>query len=138
MQIGSTPTEILLDNHNNDYNINQLLSIGTVTTNQLLVQFNMTNMIPSQNTTIADVAVNDYVTRRQKPRRRRRQRRRERKQQRYERLQERRQQRFKLIRQHFNSFKQRIIQSHKNNFLNTCQLEHMYTLEWYQIREVSD
>ena len=193
---GTTPSDVLLTNGNNDSNIQELLSMETVTTNQPSLQLNTTNTIHRQNPTISYIESHEYVTRRQQARRRRRQRQKQRRreqreelqrqqeeqptqlqqqqeerrqqeqqrqlqrrhknQQRYEQLQERRQKeeqkrkhqqrerqeqrqkRFNIMRQHFNLFKQRIFQSYNNNFLNARQLEDMYALEWFQIREAND
>jgi hypothetical protein len=103
-QIGHIPTESLVENNNdNDSNIDQLLSSETVIISQQpMIQFNATNMIPSQIPLIpsriqlvtSHVSQYENPTRRQLGRRRRRQRQRQRRQQgRQEQFQQRERQR---------------------------------------------
>ena len=81
-QIGNTPSEPLFANNDNESNIDQLLSVGIVTTNQPMVQFTTANTIPSQNPSILNFQQNATITTRQQARRRRRQRQRERRRER--------------------------------------------------------
>ena len=75
-QIGQSALEQIFTN---ETNINQMLSIELVTTNQLLVQFNATtNMIPSPRQVIDHLQLQNNTTTRHEGRRRRRQRQRQR------------------------------------------------------------
>jgi hypothetical protein len=69
-QIGNTPSEILFKHNNNESNIDQLLSIQLVTTNQSLLQFSTTDMISTQMQLIHNAPEHDTVTTRQQGRRR--------------------------------------------------------------------
>jgi hypothetical protein len=71
-------SELLFGNNENTTNLDQLLAVEIVTTSQPLIQFNTTNMIPSQTQLMHNVSQHYSVTRRQQARRRRRQRQRQR------------------------------------------------------------
>ncbi|CAF3277503.1 unnamed protein product [Rotaria sp. Silwood2] len=52
-QIGNSPSETSIENNDNTSNINRLVSIEIIATNEPLIQLNQTNMIPSQNRLIS-------------------------------------------------------------------------------------
>ncbi|KAF9761760.1 hypothetical protein NGRA_2405 [Nosema granulosis] len=85
-QTGHTPSEEIFDDNTNETDINQILSMELVTTSQLVILVNTTNMIPSQRPFIGNVPTlqNQQTTRQQRRRQRRRERQRERRRQRRE------------------------------------------------------
>jgi hypothetical protein len=75
--IGYTPSELLFGNNEKTTNLDQFLAVEIVTTSQPFIQFNTTNMLPSQTQLLHNVPQNHRVTRRQQGRIRRRHRRRQ-------------------------------------------------------------
>ncbi|CAF1294277.1 unnamed protein product [Adineta steineri] len=86
-QVSHNPVESLSDNTENESNIDHLLFVETITTSQTpSISVNMTNMIPSQRTTVTNTSEHNNPSPRREARRRRRQRYRQRRRERREAL----------------------------------------------------
>ncbi|CAF4652719.1 unnamed protein product, partial [Rotaria sp. Silwood2] len=70
-QNGNNPTEPPIQNTENEFNINRLLSRELVITNQPLLELGTTNIIPTSNRLTSNLQHESNITRRQEGRRRR-------------------------------------------------------------------